>query len=136
VKVVLDTNVLLSGLMYPNSTPGRIVAAWRSSAFELVMTRAQLTELARVLSYPKIARVLRWEREAVERFLKQVYLRSVMVELPADLGVEVPEDPSDSPILAGLVVSKAEYLVTGDSDLVAHKGRYPVVTPAEFAGRL
>jgi hypothetical protein len=32
VKVVLDTHVLLSGLMYPNSTPERIVAAWRSSA--------------------------------------------------------------------------------------------------------
>jgi predicted nucleic acid-binding protein len=43
---VVDTNVLLSGLMYPNSTPVRIVAAWRNVAFELVLARAQLTNLA------------------------------------------------------------------------------------------
>jgi len=136
VKVVLDTNVLLSGLMYPASTPGRIVAAWRGSAFDLVMTRAQLTEMARVLSYLKIARRLRWEQEGVERFLKQIYLRSIMVELPEELGVTVPDDPDDLPILACLVVARAECLVTGDSDLLALSERYPILTPAEFVGRL
>ena len=71
MRVVVDTNVLLSGLMYPNSTPGRIVAAWRNAAFELVLTRAQLTEIARVLSYPKIARVLRWDPERSERYRRR-----------------------------------------------------------------
>ena len=71
VRVVVDTSVLLSGLMHPNSTPGRIVAAWRNAAFELVLTRAQLTEIARVLSYPKIARVLRWDPERSERYRRR-----------------------------------------------------------------
>ena len=136
MRVVVDTNVLLSGLMYPNSTPGRIVAAWRSAAFELVLTRAQLTEIARVLSYPKIARVLRWDPDRLERFLRQLYLRSVMVPLPESLPATVPADPDDSPILSSLLVARAEYLVTGDSDLLVLKDRYPIVTPQEFVALL
>jgi uncharacterized protein len=136
VRVVVDTNVLLSGLMYPNSTPGRIVAAWRNAAFELVLTRAQLTEITRVLSYPKIARILRWDPDQSERFLKQLYLRSVMVSLPESLPAEVPVDPDDSPILSSLLVARAEYLVTGDSDLLALKDRYPILTPQAFVALL
>ncbi len=136
MKVVLDTNVLLSGLMYPGGTPGRIVAAWRRAEFDLVMTREQLAEIARVLSYPKIARVLCWDRETIERFLKQIYLRSSMVELPAEHGIAVPADPDDTPILASLVASGAECLVTGDADMLALKDHYPIMTPGEFATRL
>ncbi|WP_006746552.1 putative toxin-antitoxin system toxin component, PIN family [Thioalkalivibrio paradoxus] len=132
----MDTNVLLSGLMYPTSTPGRIVAAWRNAAFELVLTRAQLTEIARVLSYPKIARVLCWDPDQSERFLKQLYLRSVMVPLPESLPAEVPADPDDSPILSSLLVARAEYLVTGDSDLLALKDRYPILAPQAFVALL
>ena len=136
MRVVVDTNVLLSGLMYPNSTPGRIVAAWRNAAFELVLTRAQLTEITRVLGYPKIARILRWDPDQSERFLKQLYLRSVMVPLPETLPAEVPADPDDSPILSSLLVARAEYLVTGDSDLLALKDRYPILTPQAFVALL
>ena len=128
--------MLLSGLMYPSSIPGRIVGAWRNASFDLVMTRGQLTEIARVLSYPKITRVLRWEREEIQRFLRQVYLRSVMIELPREIQIAVPNDPDDSPMLASLVIAKAEYLVTGDSDLLALRTRYPILTPAEFAAKL
>lgn len=135
MKVVLDTNVLLSGLMYPRGTPGRVVHAWREGRFDLVMSREQLTEIARVLSYPKIRRVLRWDRTVIERFLKQLYLRSVMVDIDG-VTATVPLDPQDAPILASLLAAKADYLVTGDSDLLVLHEQYPVLTPAAFAGRL
>jgi prevent-host-death family protein len=48
-RVVLDTNVLVSGLAYPGSVPGRIVAAWRQGALDVVLSRHLLDELARVL---------------------------------------------------------------------------------------
>ena len=38
MRVVLDTNVLLSGLMYPSSTPGRVVTAWTEGRFDLVLS--------------------------------------------------------------------------------------------------
>lgn len=136
MKVVLDTNVLVSGLLYPSSVPGRIVAAWREARFELVTSREQLTELARVLSYPKIALRLRWPRGRVEQFLKQIYLRSVGVELTGREEADVPTDPTDSPILATLVAAGAQCLVTGDTDLLVLRDRYPIQTPAEFVKRL
>ena len=49
MKVVLDTNVLLSGLMFPKGTPGRIIAAWIDARFEVVFSLDQLAEIGRVL---------------------------------------------------------------------------------------
>jgi putative PIN family toxin of toxin-antitoxin system len=135
VKVVLDTNVLLSGLMFPDSTPGRVVKAWRETRFDLVFSKEQLTEIARVLMYPKIRQRLKWRRENIERFLRQLYLRSEQVDI-SDVLQTVPSDPEDQPILASLIASRAEYLVTGDSDLLTLSDRYPIVTPTEFAKHL
>lgn len=135
MRVVLDTNVLLSGLMYPDSAPGTIVRAWREARFELPLTVEQLTEIGRVLSYPKIRRILKWDRATIESFLKQLYLRSELVEI-SGVDVSVPRDSGDNFILAGLIAGEAECLVSGDSDLLALRDRYLVVTPAEFVRRL
>ena len=54
--VVLDTNVLLSGLAYPASVPGRLIAAWRFGALDLVLSDFILTELRRTL--PRWATVM------------------------------------------------------------------------------
>lgn len=135
MKVVLDTNVLLSGLMYPDSTPGRVVHAWRQARFELALSFEQLAEIARVLTYPKIQKILSWETERIEHFLKQIYLRAEVIEI-AGIEAKVPADPDDTPILAGFIGAKADYLVTGDSDLLALRGKFPILTPAEFAQKL
>lgn len=132
---MLDTNVLLSGLMLPDSTPGHVVRAWREARFDLVISKEQLTEIARVLTYPKIGKRLRWGRPRIERFLRQLYLRSELVDISAVLQT-VPDDPEDQPILASLIASGAEYLVTGDSDLLTLADHYPIITPAKFAQRL
>ena len=135
MKVVLDTNVLVSGLMYPESVPGKIVTAWREAQFDVVSSLSQLEEIGRVLGYPKIRKVLKWSPETIGRFLEQLLLR---VEL-AELGEFVDEqlrDVCDAPILASLVVSKADFLVTGDGDLLALRERFSIVTPAELAVKL
>ncbi len=135
MRVVLDTNVLLSGLMSPDGTPGMIVRAWREARFELVLTVEQLMEIGRVLSYPKIRKILKWDRATIESFLKQLYLRSELVDI-SGVAVSVPRDSGDNFILAALIVGEAECLVSGDSDLLALRDRYTVVTPAEFVRRL
>ena len=61
--------------MFPHSVPGRFVTAWREARFDLVLCLEQLTEIGRVLAYPKIRKVLQWDDETIERFLKQLYLR-------------------------------------------------------------
>jgi len=135
MKVVLDTNVLLSGLMYPSSNPGRIVEAWVAGHFELVLSYAQLTEVARTLAYPKIRKVTGWDSARIDAFLRQLLLRAKLIDTQAP-PAEVPTDPSDTPILASALLSRADLLVTGDSDLPALRERFAIATPAEFAARL
>ena len=135
MKVVLDTNVLLSGLMFPDGAPGRVVAAWRQTRFELVISVPQLAEIGRALAYPKIRRVLGWDDQRIEQFIRQLYIRARIVDL-GGISVEVPGDPDDMPILATLLAAKADVLVTGDGDLLALRDRYAIQPPAEFARRL
>ncbi len=121
MKVVLDTNVLVSGLMLPDSVPGRIVAAWRSAQFELAMLEPLLDEIGRVLSYPKIQGRLRFKADIVDIAIEKA---------------SVPRDPGDDPVLATLLAADADCLVSGDSDLLALRDRFPIQTPAEFVRRL
>jgi predicted nucleic acid-binding protein len=55
LRVVLDTSVLVSGLAYPGSVPGRIVNAWRQGGLEVVLPHCILNEMTRVL--PRLPRV-------------------------------------------------------------------------------
>ena len=135
MKVVLDTNVLLSGLVSPDGAPGRILAAWSEARFDVAMSLDQLGEIGRVLAYPKIHKKLGWDEQKIEQFIRQLYIRAEVIELPS-LSVEVPRDPSDAPILETLKVAGADVLVAGDRDLLDLRGQYPVETPAEFVRRL
>lgn len=109
--------------------------AWRESRFELVMSRAQLTEIARVLTYPKIRRILKWGRERIERLLKQIYVRSVMVE-SEPTAVTPLRDADDIPSLQSLIAAQGDCPVNGAQDLLTLRHQYPIVTPAEFSSRL
>lgn len=131
----MDTNVLVSGLMYPASVPGRVVGAWLDGRYDLVLSVEQLGEIARVLDYPRIRKILKWDRSAIERFLKQLYLRSLTVDITG-VTAEVPGDAGDAMILAAAIVADADHLVTGTADLLALRDRHPILTPSEFVGRL
>ncbi|MGH8246772.1 MAG: putative toxin-antitoxin system toxin component, PIN family [Gammaproteobacteria bacterium] len=135
MRVVLDTNVLLSGLMFPDGAPGRIVAAWREARFDLVISVHQLAEIGRALAYPKIRRILGWDDSRIEQFIRQLYVRAEVVDLSC-ASVEVPLDPDDVPILATLFAAKADVLITGDGDLLALRGKHSIHTPAEFVRKL
>lgn len=135
MRVVLDTNVFVSGLLVPESVPGRIVAGWRSAHYELALSEPLLEELGRGLSYPKISARLKWDGDAIAHFLLLLRFRTEIVDI-AQVKIIVPRDPGDDPVLATLIASKADCLVSGDGDLLALRGKYPIVTPSEFARRL
>lgn len=126
---MLDTNVLVSGLAYPASVPGRIVGAWRQGALEVVLSRHILDELARVL--PRLNHRLNWRADEFEDLLDILAIEADLVE-PEPLDGDAARDASDVPVLGTLLAAGADYLVTGDGDLLALADRYPIVTPAEF----
>ena len=135
MRVVLDTNIPVSGLMYPASIPGRIIAAWSEAQFDVVSSHEQLVEVGRILGYPKIRRILEWDDPRIEQFVKQLYVR-VEVAVPESTGVEALRDPDDAPILGALSAAEADLLVTGDRDLLTSRDCYPIETPAELMRRI
>lgn len=135
MKIVLDSNVLLSGLAAPNSTPGRIISAWDNHNFDIVTCEFQLAEIARVIAYPRVKRLLRWDEPEIQAFIRQLCLRVEIVDI-SDVDVQVPTDPDDSPILATLIAANADCLVSGDKDLLALREDYCIESPAEFVLRL
>ncbi len=128
LRVVLDTNVLLSGLAYPASIPGQIVAARSMGAVDVVLSRYILDEAVRAL--PRMPRV-RLSQDEIRNLVESLVFLAEIVE-PSLVIEDALRDKADLPILGTFVAAQADYLVTGDKDLLALAGKYPIVTPAAF----
>jgi putative PIN family toxin of toxin-antitoxin system len=131
LRVVLDTNVLESGLAYPGNVPGRIVGAWRQGGLDVVLSRYILDEMARVL--PRLLRIQMTAAEIRDLANSFMFLADI-VEPEGAQDVNL-RDPADQPVLLTVLASQANYLITGDKDLLALANDYPIVTPAEFWAR-
>ena len=134
MRVVLDTNVLISGLMLPAGAPGQIVKAWRSDAFDLVLSEPMVDEIGRVLAYPKIRERLGWGDTVIGNFLLLLRFKAEVVAIEG-ITAEVPMDHDDTPVLAALIAG-GDLLVSGDGDLLALRNIHPIINPAEFVQRL
>jgi putative PIN family toxin of toxin-antitoxin system len=132
MRVVLDTNVLLSALISPHGAPDAIYRAWRAAKFELVTSDSQLDELRRASRYPKLRSVL--QPPLVGAMVNNLQRAIVLERLNFQL--EEVDDPNDAFLLAMAQVGEADYLVTGDRRAVLLQrrsfGRTRMVTPAEF----
>jgi putative PIN family toxin of toxin-antitoxin system len=133
LRVVLDTNVLLSGIAYPASVPGKILAAWRHGSVDVVLSAYILDELRRVL--PRLSHRHGLAFAEIDDLIDALSIQAEIIDFsPA------PEpalrDVNDQPILATLVAaiasSGADYLIAGDKGLLAMADRYPIVAPAQF----
>src|SRR5438046_6525532 len=134
MRVVVDTNVFVSGLMLPASVPGRILAVANAGGFDIVLCEAMLEEISTALHYPKVRKRIALSDDELDRYVQALRFMADVVD-PAGVTVQVPDDRDDDVILAALVVAKADWLVTGDAALLALADRYPITTPAEFAAR-
>jgi putative PIN family toxin of toxin-antitoxin system len=131
MRVVLDSNILLSALISPHSSPHDIYRAWRERRFELVTCMEQLDELRRASRYPKFREILQPHR--VGHMINNLQRAIVLDRLPP---AEEPRDPDDAWLVALAEAAQVDYLVTGDrrSGLLARRriGSARVVTAAEF----
>jgi putative PIN family toxin of toxin-antitoxin system len=130
MRVVLDTNVLVSGIAYPYGFSGRIVSMWRNGSLEVILSPYLLDEFRRVL--PRLSKNTLSAAE-IDRLIDTFLFVSDVIE-PGEMAGSV-RDSKDDPILALLVESKAEALITGDKDLRVLVDKYPILTPAEFWAR-
>jgi len=133
VRAVLDTNVFVSGLMGVKGPPRRIIDGWLDGRFTLVTSLHLAEELAHVLDYPRIADRIRLDRAEMDAILAALVSESEIV--PGELDLPgVTRDPKDDAVVASALEGKAEYLVSGDEDLLVlemYEGML-VVTPRQF----
>jgi uncharacterized protein len=129
--VVLDTNVVLSALVFGRGKTAGLRAAWAGGCCLPLVSAASAQELVRVLAYPKFRLDVAAQHELLGDYL------------PFALAIPIPEpppvvpdcrDPFDLPFLHLAVAGKADALVTGDADLLilGRVGRCPILTLDAF----
>jgi putative PIN family toxin of toxin-antitoxin system len=132
-RAVLDANVYVSAVIQPDGTPGRLVERFvRDDAFEVVVSPAIVDEVLRVLTYPKVRKLIRGEAEP-ELWLEDLVVLADMV--PAEVQLSgVCEDPDDDKYVAAALEGRADHVVTGDQgflELREYQG-VRIVNPRAF----
>jgi putative PIN family toxin of toxin-antitoxin system len=128
LRVVLDTNVVISSFLKPTGNPSRILRLILQGDLQIAINEQILAEYTEVASRP----VFQLDRDKTEIVLG--YLRSRAIQAPCLPVVPKLPDPSDEALLEAALSTNADFLITGN------KKHYParackhvtVVTPAEF----
>lgn len=136
LKIVLDTNCVVSALLFSKQSLAWLRFAWQSGQFQPIVCKETVTELIKVLSYPKFKLTAAEQALLLADFLPYTQTQAAF-DSPSNL--PVVRDKSDQIFLALAVVSNADALITGDNDLLALKPSFqkpPIMTLADFELRL
>ena len=133
IKAVIDTNVQVRGLLSKQGPPRRVLDTWLEGHYTLVTSLYLVDELIQTLSYPRIANRFRLAEQEITdiltALLSQAEVTPGQLHLPG-----VTRDPKDDAVVACAVEGEADYIVSGDQDLLV-LGDYQgcqVVTPRQF----
>ena len=135
LRVVFDTNVVLSALVFGGGAAGRMRLAWQQGVFVPLASTATAQELVRVLGYPKFRLSPQEQDELLADYLP--YTRAVRIPQPPP-SVPACRDVMDLPFMQLAVAGRAQVLVSGDQDLLTLAGEFekifacPIVTLDEF----
>lgn len=133
MRVILDTNVLLSGIFF-GGIPGRILSAWQDDRLELVLSPAILAE------YREAGTVLAARYAAIEMPLATILAlitQTATIVDAADLPDRVATDPADDKFLACAIAARAPLIISGDTHLLRVSGWRGIttITPRQFVDR-
>ena len=133
-RIVLDTNVVLSALLFRAGSLFWLRRAWQAEAILPLTSRDTAAELIAVLSYPKF----RLDAAEREELLGDFLPWCEAVAIPVGLAVPACRVPFDRPFLELALAGGADALLSGDRDLLALAGAFavPILPPAAFRGRL
>jgi len=116
VRAVIDTNVLLSGLLW-HGAPHALMEQVRDGTLEMISSPALLAELADVIGRTKFDVILKRTDTSPERLLAEVRQLAEVIE-PPPLPHPVCPDPDDDHVLACALAARCDFVVSGDSDLL------------------
>jgi putative PIN family toxin of toxin-antitoxin system len=131
MRIVVDTNVLLSAALR-DRLPEKVVQHIATAAdCDWIATPEIIKEYVEVLRRPKFA----LSASVLHSWAELIAIRVLVIPSPTAVDVRLPRDPNDAPFLAAAIIAGANYLITGDNDLLHAKLSLTtrIVTVAEFA---
>jgi putative PIN family toxin of toxin-antitoxin system len=137
LKVVIDINLFVSGLISKKGNPAKLLQLWHDHAFLLVISEQMVKEIERVLQYPRIRNKYNLKDEEIEQAVGTIKKFAVVLPDAIELGV-VKDDPDDNKVLACALAAQADYIVSGDGHLLK-LGVFentPIVTTKDFLGSI
>ena len=134
-RAVIDTNLVLSALVFAQGRLAPLRHAWQSGRCQPLVSGFTVTELLRVLAYPKFKLTTGEQQELLSDYLPYCTTVQMPVRLPA---IPACRDVNDLAFLHLAIVGKADVLVSGDNDLLSLAGQFarPILTAGQFMGRL
>lgn len=136
MRLVLDTNIVISGLLW-SGPPAQLLEAAQANEVELFTTRQLLAELTRVLHRTKFANAIVASRLSIEELVLGYADLATVIE-PSSIAPTITADPDDDQVLACGLAAKTDLIVSGDKHLLSLKQYQgmPIVTAAEALQRL
>lgn len=134
VNVILDANIYASFFLTRGETIAQIFALWKSGDFEVFASIDIVAEIYRIFRYPKIQkRITPVDKNALIQMVEDLVERVYPHET-----THIVRDPKDEKYLEAALACQADYLVTGDQDLLSLKkyGTTRIVSPKEFVEAL
>lgn len=131
MRIVLDVNVLVSGIPTSDAAPARIMDLWANRVFDVILSDHIFEGVERAFRKPYWKQ--RYSDELIDSHLNSLWSEAIPV-IPADSVRGVAEDLEDDLVLATAVAGRADFLVTGDRLLreIGEYGGVRIVTPREF----
>jgi len=127
IRVVVDTNVVISGLLF-NGTPGRLISLWKRGQIKPLTSAEIIDEVIRVLAYPKF----KLSESEINYLLNiEILPHFDVIETKQKFSSIIKEDPSDDKFIHCAEAGKANYIISGDQHLLSLK-RYKkiqIITP-------
>lgn len=131
MRLVLDTNVVASGLLW-NGAPAQLIDAARTDDIELFTSRVLLAELTRILRRAKFSKAITASELSLDELVLG-YAELVTLVTPTEIPLTILRNPDDDHVLSCALAAQAECIVSGDHDLLDFKTfrGIPIVTAAQ-----
>lgn len=134
LNIVIDTNVMISAALGKSATLNSIYNAFVNGLFTPVLSPALQAEILNTVKKPRLKKYFRAKEI---RRLKEL-LKVDTVSVTPTQRISLCRDPKDNCILEAAVEAKADFIVTGDKDLLTLKycRDIPIINPKEFIARI
>lgn len=133
-NAIVDTSVLVSAFLFPYSVPGQVVVLAEQGVYALHFSLVILEEVKRSLHNPRLRKAYPYTDEKISLWCDAPHKIGALITQPLPAIQTACRDPDDDHVIAAAIAAKADYIVTGDKDLLVleHYQTIRIITAKDF----